>query len=40
MADEPDSTDQVLVGISFEDRFRAQEFLTAAQRLASQESSR
>ena len=34
MADEPNSTNQVLVGISFEDQFRAREFLTAAERLA------
>jgi len=36
MADEPQSSNQVLVGISFDDQFRAREFLTAAQRLASQ----
>jgi len=29
-------SDQVLVGLSFDDRFRAQEFLTAMTRLASQ----
>ena len=37
MADEPQSSEQVLVGISFDDQFRAREFLTAAQRLASQD---
>ena len=30
-------TQQVLVGISFDDQFRAREFLTAAERLAAQQ---
>jgi uncharacterized membrane protein len=34
MTDAADTTTQVLVGISFDDQFRAREFLTAAQRLA------
>ena len=33
-----DDDDQTLIGISFEDHFRAQEFLTASQRLASNET--
>jgi len=33
----PDDTPQTLVGISFPDTFRAQEFLTAATRLAANE---
>jgi uncharacterized membrane protein len=37
MADEPQSTAQVLVGLSFDDEFRAREFLTAAQRLESKD---
>ena len=32
-----DDGPETLVGISFDDAFRAQEFLTAATRLASQE---
>ncbi len=34
--DEPTDEPQVLVGISFDDVFRAQEFLTEATRLAAQ----
>lgn len=37
MTAEPSTSDQVLVGISFDDPFRAREFLTAVQRLASQD---
>ena len=37
MSDDADSIPQTLVGISFGDSFRAQEFLTAATRLASNE---
>lgn len=33
-------TDQALIGLSFEDQFRAQEFLTAMSRLASQGAMR
>ena len=36
-ADEPES-EQTLVGLSFTDAFRASEFLTAAARLASNDS--
>ncbi len=40
MTDADDDIPQTLVGISFQDAFRAQEFLTAATRLASQDSLR